>query len=34
MAVLLEEKLADTLPETVSEVSVTVKETGELCVAP
>jgi 6-pyruvoyltetrahydropterin/6-carboxytetrahydropterin synthase len=31
MSVLLEERLLETLPETVSEVSVTVRETGELC---
>ena len=34
MAVLLEEKLSETLPETVSEVAVSVRETGELCAAP
>ncbi|MDT3433251.1 6-pyruvoyl tetrahydropterin synthase family protein [Haloarcula sp. 1CSR25-25] len=33
MAVLLEEKLTDVLPKTVSDVSVSVKETGELCAA-
>ncbi|SEL69794.1 6-pyruvoyl trahydropterin synthase family protein [Haloferax larsenii] len=31
MAVLLEEKLQERLPETVSEVSVEVRETAELC---
>ncbi|WP_410764405.1 6-pyruvoyl trahydropterin synthase family protein [Haloferax sp. DFSO60] len=31
MAVLLEEKLMDRLPETVSEVSVEISETSELC---
>ncbi|MFC7203360.1 6-pyruvoyl tetrahydropterin synthase family protein [Haloferax namakaokahaiae] len=31
MAVLLEEKLMDRLPDTVSEVSVEVSETNELC---
>ncbi|MFC7154581.1 6-pyruvoyl tetrahydropterin synthase family protein [Halomarina halobia] len=31
MAVVLEGRLRDHLPETVSEVSVTVAETGELC---
>ena len=34
MAVVLEEKLADRLPETVSEIGVSVGETGELCTAP
>ena len=34
MAVLLEEKLSDTLPDTVSDVAVSVRETGELCAAP
>lgn len=34
MAVLLENELADELPETVSEVAVSVRETGELCAAP
>ncbi|MDS0261487.1 6-pyruvoyl tetrahydropterin synthase family protein [Haloarcula sp. S1CR25-12] len=34
MAVLLEEKLSDTLPDTVSEVAVSVRETSELCAAP
>ena len=34
MAVLLEEKLTETLPDTVSEVAVSVRETGELCAAP
>jgi 6-pyruvoyltetrahydropterin/6-carboxytetrahydropterin synthase len=31
MAVLLEEKLLEALPDTVSTVSVAVRETGELC---
>jgi 6-pyruvoyltetrahydropterin/6-carboxytetrahydropterin synthase len=31
MSVLLEDRLLERLPETVSEVSVTVRETGELC---
>jgi len=34
MAVLLEEKLSETLPDTVSDVGVSVRETGELCAAP
>lgn len=34
MAVLLEEELSDALPETVSEIAVSVHETGELCAAP
>jgi len=34
MAVLLEEELSDALPETVSEIAVSVRETGELCAAP
>ncbi|MGZ0747574.1 6-pyruvoyl trahydropterin synthase family protein [Haloparvum sp. AD34] len=34
MAAVLEEKLADRLPETVSEIGVSVRETGELCTAP
>lgn len=34
MAVGLEEKLTDRLPETISEVAVSVRETGELCSAP
>jgi len=34
MAVLLEEKLSETLPDTVSDVAVSVRETGELCAAP
>jgi len=34
MAVTLERELAERLPETVSEVAVSVKETGELCAAP
>ena len=33
MAVLLEEKLTAELPETVSEVAVSVRETSELCAA-
>lgn len=33
MAVLLEEKLSDTLPDTVSDIAVSVRETGELCAA-
>ncbi|WP_424000787.1 6-pyruvoyl trahydropterin synthase family protein [Haloarcula salina] len=32
MAVTLEQRLADRLPETVSSVAVSVRETGELCV--
>lgn len=31
MSIVLEERLLDALPETVSDVSVTVRETGELC---
>jgi 6-pyruvoyltetrahydropterin/6-carboxytetrahydropterin synthase len=31
MAAVLEDRLADQLPDTVSEVAVTVRETGELC---
>jgi 6-pyruvoyltetrahydropterin/6-carboxytetrahydropterin synthase len=31
MAVVLEERLAAALPDTVSDVSVSVRETGELC---
>jgi 6-pyruvoyltetrahydropterin/6-carboxytetrahydropterin synthase len=31
MAVVLEERLLETLPDTVSDVAVTVRETGELC---
>ena len=31
MGLVLEAKLADRLPETVSDVAVTVRETGELC---
>ncbi|MFC7075327.1 6-pyruvoyl trahydropterin synthase family protein [Haloarcula halophila] len=31
MATVLEERLAEQLPETVSTVAVTVRETGELC---
>jgi len=34
MAVLLEEKMTETLPDTVSDVAVSVRETGELCAAP
>lgn len=34
MAVLLEGELSDALPETVSEIAVSVRETGELCAAP
>ncbi|MFB6234350.1 MAG: 6-pyruvoyl tetrahydropterin synthase family protein [Halopenitus sp.] len=34
MAAVLEEKLAARLPETVSEIGVSVRETGELCTAP
>ena len=34
MAVLLEEELSDALPETVSDIAVSVRETGELCAAP
>lgn len=34
MAVLLEQRLLEHLPETVSDVSVSVRETGELCAAP
>jgi 6-pyruvoyltetrahydropterin/6-carboxytetrahydropterin synthase len=34
MAVLLEEELVEALPETISEVAVSVRETGELCAAP
>ena len=34
MAVTLERELAERLPETVSEMAVSVKETGELCAAP
>jgi 6-pyruvoyltetrahydropterin/6-carboxytetrahydropterin synthase len=34
MAVLLEEKLTNTLPDTVSDIAVSVRETGELCAAP
>lgn len=34
MAVLLEEQLRDELPDTVSDISVSVRETGELCAAP
>ena len=34
MAVLLEEKLTERLPDTVSDVAVSVRETGELCAAP
>ncbi|WP_284006992.1 6-pyruvoyl trahydropterin synthase family protein [Haloarcula pelagica] len=31
MATVLERRLADRLPDTVSEIAVTVRETGELC---
>ncbi|MCU4975837.1 6-pyruvoyl tetrahydropterin synthase family protein [Halobacteria archaeon AArc-m2/3/4] len=31
MAVLLEERMLETFPDNVSDVSVTVRETGELC---
>jgi 6-pyruvoyltetrahydropterin/6-carboxytetrahydropterin synthase len=31
MAAVLESRLAEQLPETVSDISVTVRETGELC---
>ena len=31
MSVLLEERMVETLPDNVSDVSVTVRETGELC---
>jgi 6-pyruvoyltetrahydropterin/6-carboxytetrahydropterin synthase len=34
MAVFLEEKLTEALPDTVSDVAVSVRETGELCAAP
>jgi len=34
MAVLLEERLFEEFPETVSDVSVSVRETSELCAAP
>jgi 6-pyruvoyltetrahydropterin/6-carboxytetrahydropterin synthase len=34
MAVLLEERMLDELPDTVSDVSVSVRETSELCAAP
>lgn len=34
MAVLLEERMLDEFPDTVSDVSVSVRETGELCAAP
>lgn len=33
MAVMLEDRMLDELPDTVSDVSVTVRETGELCVS-
>jgi 6-pyruvoyltetrahydropterin/6-carboxytetrahydropterin synthase len=33
MAVLLEKRMLEAFPETVSDVSVTVRETGELCAA-
>ncbi|MFC6975877.1 6-pyruvoyl tetrahydropterin synthase family protein [Halomicroarcula sp. GCM10025709] len=34
MAVLLEERMMEEFPDTVSDVSVSVRETGELCAAP
>jgi 6-pyruvoyltetrahydropterin/6-carboxytetrahydropterin synthase len=34
MAAVLEERLAERLPDTVSSVAVSVRETGELCAAP
>ncbi|QGA84142.1 6-pyruvoyl tetrahydropterin synthase family protein [Halomicrobium sp. LC1Hm] len=34
MAIVLEERLADSLPDTVSDVGVTVRETGELAAGP
>jgi len=34
MGVLLEERLLEEFPDTVSDVSVSVRETGELCAAP
>jgi 6-pyruvoyltetrahydropterin/6-carboxytetrahydropterin synthase len=33
MAVKLEDRMQDELPDTISDVSVTVRETGELCVS-
>jgi 6-pyruvoyltetrahydropterin/6-carboxytetrahydropterin synthase len=33
IAVMLEDRMVDELPDTVSNVSVTVRETGELCVS-
>jgi len=33
MAVMLEDRMLEELPDTVSDVSVTVRETGELCVS-
>lgn len=33
MSVLLEERMLEAFPETISDVSVTVRETGELCAA-
>jgi 6-pyruvoyltetrahydropterin/6-carboxytetrahydropterin synthase len=33
MAVMLEDRMLDELPDTLSDVSVTVRETGELCVS-
>ena len=33
MAVMLEDRMLDELPDTVSDVSVMVRETGELCVS-
>ncbi|WP_372480068.1 6-pyruvoyl tetrahydropterin synthase family protein [Halomicrobium sp. HM KBTZ05] len=34
MAIVLEERLAESLPDTVSDVGVTVRETGELAAGP
>ena len=34
MATILEDRLAERLPDTVSSVAVSVRETGELCAAP
>jgi len=34
MAILLEERMLDEFPDTVSDVSVSVRETNELCAAP
>jgi 6-pyruvoyltetrahydropterin/6-carboxytetrahydropterin synthase len=33
MSILLEERMLEAFPETISDVSVTVRETGELCAA-